>query len=260
MKIPMYQVDAFTGKAFGGNPAAVCVLADWLDDGVLQNIAAENNLSETAFLIPKKDHYLLRWFTPKAEIALAGHPTLASAFVVFELLRPGLKEVRFETQKSGSLSVSKDGPLLTMDFPSQPAQPHEAPRELIQGLGLEPQEVLKARDYLAVLASQEELEALEPSHAHFMELDSLGVIATAPGREVDFVSRFFAPKHGIPEDPVTGSAHCTLIPYWSKRLSKTELTARQVSARGGELFCRDKGQRVSMAGEAVLFLEGYITL
>ena len=260
MKIPMFQVDAFTGEVFGGNPAAVCVLGGWLEDGLMQAIAAENNLSETAFLVRQGEGYGLRWFTPRAEIDLAGHPTLASAFVVFELLEPGRREVRFETACSGPLTVRREGALLAMDFPSRPAAPCPAPEALAAGLGVEPVEVLRARDHLVVLGSEAAVRAVRPRFDLLESLDSLGVIITAPGDEVDFVSRFFAPKHGIPEDPVTGSAHSTLVPYWARRLGMSALHALQVSARGGELFCEDRGERVGIAGRAVLFFEGEIRL
>ncbi|MBF0529438.1 MAG: PhzF family phenazine biosynthesis protein [Deltaproteobacteria bacterium] len=258
MKVPMFQVDAFTGTVFGGNPAAICVLAGWLDNNLMQAIAAENNLSETAFLVKQGDGYGIRWFTPKAEIDLAGHPTLASAFVVFEMLEPGITEVRFETVRSGELIVRKKGSNLAMDFPSRPAKPCPAPEALVAGLGVSPVETLKSRDYLVVMESESVVRSVRPRFDLLETLDSLGVIITAAGDQVDFVSRFFAPKHGIPEDPVTGSAHCTLIPYWSNRLKKKNLHAHQVSARGGELFCEDHDERVSIAGQAALYFEGHI--
>lgn len=260
MKIPMFQVDAFTGKVFGGNPAAVCVLGEWLEDKVLQAIAAENNLSETAYLVGRDGRYGLRWFTPRAEIDLAGHPTLASAFVVFEMLEPGRTQVRFETVRSGELIVRKEESVLTMDFPSRPAQPCAAPKELCAGLGLTPLETYKSRDYLAVVDNEAMVRAIRPRLDLLETLVCAGIIVTAAGDQVDFVSRFFAPRHGIPEDPVTGSAHCTLIPYWSDRLKKTKLHALQTSQRGGELFCEDCGDRVKIAGRAVLYLEGHIWL
>ena len=259
MRIPMYQIDAFTGELFGGNPAAVCVLGDWLDDRIMQAIAMENNLSETAFLIERPGHFDLRWFTPAAEIDLAGHPTLAAAFAVFEILKPGLREVRFET-KSGTLSVTREKDMLAMDFPATPATLCNPPDALIKGLGLTPQEVLMSRDHMAVLSSEAEVLAVKPDFNILRQLDSMGVIITAPGDNSDFVSRFFAPKMGIPEDPVTGSAHCTLIPYWAQRLGKADLSAVQVSPRKGLLSCRDMGQRVRIAGNAVLFFSGEIYL
>ena len=257
MKIPMYQVDAFTDHVFGGNPAAVCVLGDWLENETMQNIAAENNLSETAFLVEAEDCFKLRWFTPKAEIDLAGHPTLAAAHVVFHCLKPGLREVRFESP-SGPLLIKEEKGLINMDFPSRPGKPCGATPELARGLGAEPVELYLARDHMAVFETEEQILALKPDFPRLSGLDSMGVIVTAPGREVDFVSRFFAPKMGINEDPVTGSAHCTLIPYWARRLGKSRLSARQVSERIGVLACEDKGERISMAGKAVLYLEGFI--
>ena len=259
MKIPMFQVDAFTDRVFGGNPAAVCVLGGWLPDQVMLDIAAENNLSETAFLKERADGFDLRWFTPKAEIDLAGHPTLAAAHTVFEILKPGWERVLFHSP-SGPLTVVKEDGFLSMDFPSRPGRPCDVPAELVQGLGAEPAGVLLARDHLAVFQTQEQVLALKPDFNALARLESMGVIVTAPGEDRDFVSRFFAPKMGILEDPVTGSAHCTLVPYWSARLGKNELSARQVSERGGELRCRDRGERVTLAGQAVLFLEGYIRI
>jgi len=256
----MFQVDAFTGTVFGGNPAAICVLGGWLDDALMQSIAAENNLSETAFLVQGETGYEIRWFTPRSEIDLAGHPTLASAYVVFEILEPGCTEVRFDTRHSGQLAVHKKGTLLEMDFPSRPAKPCPTPEALVEGLGVSPSEVLRSRDYLVVLGSEEEVRSVRPDFQLLENLDGFGIIITAPGEEVDFVSRFFAPGEGIPEDPVTGSAHATLIPYWSGRLGKRELHARQISARGGELFCAAKGDRVEIAGRAVLYLEGSVWL
>jgi PhzF family phenazine biosynthesis protein len=259
MKVPLYQVDAFTGQLFQGNPAAVCPLPEWLDDGTLQAVAAENNLSETAYFLDRGEYYELRWFTPKAEIDLAGHPTLATAFVICRILRPGLEEVRFETG-SGPLTVRRTGDWLTMDFPARPGRPCPAPEALTAGLGLDPVEVLKARDYLVVYETEDQVRALRPRQDRLLEVETTGIIVTAPGREVDFVSRFFAPRLGIPEDPVTGSAHCTLIPYWSDRLKKKKLEARQVSERGGEILGADMGRRVAISGRAVLYLEGTIFL
>jgi len=259
MKIPLYQIDAFTDKVFSGNPAAVCPLVKWLDDAVLQAIAAENNLSETAFLVERGQGYDLRWFTPTFEIDLCGHATLASAELVFSRLHPDWTKVDFET-RSGRLTVKRQGELLAMDFPSRPPQACRPPDILIEGLGLEPLEVLASRDYLAVYGTEEDVAGLKPDMARLAKIDLLGVCVTAPGREVDFVSRFFAPKAGVDEDPVTGSAHCNLVPYWSKRLGKVELRARQISSRGGELFCRLEGDRVVMAGQAASYLEGTISL
>jgi PhzF family phenazine biosynthesis protein len=259
MKIQIYQIDAFTRTLFKGNPAAVCPLEDWLEDEILQAIAAENNLSETAFLVFRGDHYDLRWFTPKVEVDLCGHATLASAHVVFHFIDPEATAVRFQT-RSGMLTVEREGDLLAMQFPSRGGTPTDCPESLVRGLGTRPDEVLLSRDYLAVFRSPEIVKSIKPDMSHLMKLDGLGVIVTAPGQEVDFVSRFFAPKAGVPEDPVTGSAHCTLIPYWARRLGREELHALQLSERGGELFCKDLGEVVRIAGYAVTYLEGSITL
>jgi PhzF family phenazine biosynthesis protein len=261
MNIPYYQVDAFTDSVFGGNPAGVCLLDGWLPDTLLQNIGAENNLSETAFLVASGSDYELRWFTPELEVDLCGHATLASAHVLFSYVDPALREVTFHTN-SGPLRVTGGGDRLAMDFPSRPPEVVTAPAALLEGLGATPVAVLRSRDYLALYDSEEAVENLSPQFDRFLELDTLGVIATAPGTDTDtdFVSRFFAPKAGIDEDPVTGSAHCTLIPYWADRLGKTDLVARQISARGGLLFCRNEGERVRIAGRAATFLTGEITV
>lgn len=250
-----FHVDAFTGRLFAGNPAGICLLAQWLPDELLQKIATENNLSETAYLVEVGGAYELRWFTPAVEVDLCGHATLASAHIVFTQLRKQDREVRFQT-KSGVLPVKRSGDLLVMDFPARPAAPCEAPGALLEGLRKPPREVLKARDYLCVFDSEDDVRALWPDFDELSEVDSLGIIATAPGTDADFVSRFFAPQAGLNEDPVTGSAHCTLAPYWSKRLGKKELLAHQVSARGGELYCTDRGDRTLIAGHAVTYLEG----
>jgi PhzF family phenazine biosynthesis protein len=257
MRLPIFQVDAFAGEVFRGNPAAVCPLHEWLPDDRMQAIAAENNLAETAFFAPGRDGYDLRWFTPTVEVDLCGHATLASAHVVFERLQPGARTVRFST-RSGLLEVARDGDLLVMDFPALPAESCPAPAALVDGLGARPQEVLRAKNYLAVFDTERQIRALRPDMAALATLAPYAVIVTAPGADVDFVSRFFAPAHGVPEDPVTGSAHCTLVPYWARRLGKKDLRARQVSARVGELACRDNGVRVAMGGRAVLYLEGTI--
>jgi predicted PhzF superfamily epimerase YddE/YHI9 len=259
MRLPIYQVDAFTGHLFAGNPAAVCPLKDWLPEETLQAIAAENNLAETAFFVADGDSYRLRWWTPKVEVDLCGHATLASAYVILNYLEPARTEVSFLT-KSGELIVRREGGLLAMDFPSRPPGPCEVNPGLIAGLGAEPETVLAARDYLAVYETEEQVRALRPNMELLSGIDRFAVIATAPGRRSDFVSRFFAPAKGVPEDPVTGSAHCTLVPYWAKRLEKSSLHALQISERGGELWCEDQGPRVKMAGSAVLYLEGSILL
>ncbi len=259
-QIPLYQIDAFTGQVFAGNPAAVCPLAHWLADETLQAIAAENNLSETAFLVQQSAHYELRWFTPVIEVDLCGHATLASAFVVFNYLGFTETAVTFKS-RSGDLIVRREGDRLVMDFPARAPMPCETSEALVQALGQPPQAVLASeRDYFVVYASEAEVRSLEPDFARLAGLDRLAVIVTAVGEQADFVSRFFAPSAGIPEDPVTGSAHCSLIPYWSKRLGKSQLHAFQISKRGGELWCTDLGERVLIAGRAVRYLEGTIYL
>ncbi len=259
MELPLYQIDAFTDRLFAGNPAAVCPLEEWPADAVLQAVAAENNLSETAFFTGRNGAYRLRWFTPAAEIDLCGHATLASGHVIFRYLEPTLSRAEFET-RSGPLVVEKQGELLAMDFPARPAEACPSPAELAAGLGVMPRAVFRSRDYLAVLDDEETVRSLKPRMDELVKLDCTGIIATAPGRAADFVSRFFAPRVGVPEDPVTGSSHCTLIPYWSKRLGKKNLHSIQVSPRGGELFCADLGERVRIAGRAVTYLEGKIRI
>jgi predicted PhzF superfamily epimerase YddE/YHI9 len=259
MKIPIYQVDAFTDKLFAGNPAAVCPLDQWLDDCVLQSIAAENNLAETAFFVRMGDRHHLRWFTPAVEVDLCGHATLASAYVIFERLAPHLQCVAFDT-RSGELLVRRAGDRLEMDFPSLKPEPVPMIHLLAEGLGKTPRELYSARDYLAVFDTQDEVLELDPDMEKIRGLDRFAVIATAPGRDCDFVSRFFAPQQGVPEDPVTGSAHCMLAPYWGERLGKRELHARQVSKRGGDVFCGLAGDRVKLGGHAVMYLEGSISV
>ena len=260
MQIPLFQVDAFTSRVFGGNPAAICPLdGAFLPDAVMQAIGLENNLSETAFLVACGDRFNLRWFTPESEIDLCGHATLAAAFVVFTHLRPDWKQVVFDT-KSGELVVKRgEGGLLSMDFPSRPPEPGASDSRLRQALGGKAGHILISRDYMVAYETEEEVRALKPDMNALAAMDRM-VIVTAPGREVDFVSRFFAPSAGVNEDPVTGSAHCTLIPYWAQRLGKTKLHALQVSRRGGELWCELKGSRVTMAGYAVEFMRGTIQI
>jgi PhzF family phenazine biosynthesis protein len=256
MIIPYFEVLAFTDRPFTGNPAGVCLLADeWLPEALMQQIAAENNLAETAFLIERKDYFDLRWFTPAIEIDLCGHATLASAHVLF--YHRGWKgdSIRFQSQ-SGELRVDRIDNRLVLDFPAQPLSQCEPPAKLTEGLRAKPREVLRGRDYFAVFDREEDVRAINPDLQIIAELDAQGVIVTAPGNDCDFVSRYFAPAAGIPEDPVTGSAHCVLIPYWSKRLGKRELYARQISKRGGELFCEDRGERVGIGGNAITYVEG----
>ncbi|MHB8845426.1 MAG: PhzF family phenazine biosynthesis protein [Nitrospirota bacterium] len=261
MKIKQYQVDAFARRVFEGNPAAVCPLDAWLKEETLQAIAGENNLSETAFFVPRGAGFHLRWFTPVAEVDLCGHATLASAHVLFEILGYRKKVIEFET-RSGKLIVERkvDG-LLAMDFPARPPKPCPAPEALVEGLGRRPVEVLAADDYIAVFDNEADIRALSPDLAKLRQLDLRGVCVTAPGLNVDFVNRFFAPKLGIPEDPVTGSAHCELAPYWSSRLKRKTLRAFQASRRGGEVLCtiNDNG-RVILQGSAVTFMEAEIDI
>lgn len=258
MKFTIYQVDAFTKKVFKGNPAAVCPLESWLETELMQRIALENNLSETAFFVKKNDVYEIRWFTPSAEIDLCGHATLASAFVIFEILQAENKIVKFHSHKSGALSVEKTDNIFTLDFPSRPVLPAEIPNGLFEAIGKTPKEVFKARDYFLVYDNEREISEIKPNFSRLSEINAHGFIVTAKGETCDFVSRFFAPEVGIFEDPVTGSAHCNLIPFWAERLGKNKLFARQISARGGELFCELKGDRVKIGGNAVLYLKGEI--
>jgi len=260
MTIPIYQVDAFTSGPFSGNPAAVCPLDGWLDDDVMQNIAAENNLAETAFIVAREGGYDLRWFTPTVEVDLCGHATLAAGYVVLNHLRSDLNSVSFETI-SGKLVVSRDGDRLSMDFPARPPTSASVSEALSDALGKAPSEVHMSRDVLAVYDNEESVRNLSPDQAKLLALEEgFGVIVTAKGKTVDFVSRFFVPKGGIYEDPVTGSAHCTLVPFWAERLGWSELIAHQVSSRGGELRCELRGDRVIMSGHCVLFLTGCIHL
>ncbi len=259
MQIPIFQVDAFSGSIFSGNPAAICPLEEWLPDTTLQAIAAENNLAETAFFVPSDGGYHLRWFTPKCEVDLCGHATLASAYVLFNELKANGSALRFAT-KSGELAVERRGDLLVMDFPSRPPVQQIPDPVIVAAIGGNPLETLASRDYLLVYATASEVKALSPDMQALKKVDRFAFIATAPGEDCDFVSRFFAPAQGIPEDPVTGSAHCTLIPYWAEKLSRTDLHARQISPRGGELFCRLRGSRVEIGGKAALFLRGELSI
>jgi predicted PhzF superfamily epimerase YddE/YHI9 len=259
VKLPIFQVDAFASRNLRGNPAAVVIVDAWLDDSLLQMIAEENNLSETAFVVPRGARLPLRWFTPQTEVQLCGHATLATAHVLFTHGYASGEAVTFET-RSGGLGVRRVGDLLELDFPALPASPVEAPEPLLEGLGVRPTEVLLAQNFLVVLESETAVRALRPRFDRLRELGSLGVITTAPGHECDFVSRFFAPGVGVDEDPVTGSAHCTLVPFWSLRLGKRSLLARQVSARGGELICEERGVRVGIAGHVRDYLAGEITV
>jgi predicted PhzF superfamily epimerase YddE/YHI9 len=263
VRIPIWQVDAFTDAVFGGNPAAVCPLEDWLPDELMAAIAAENNLSETAFLRRGPRGYEIRWFTPTVEIDLCGHATLASAHVVFEHLDPSLREVTFASP-SGPLTVARaEGGRLVMTLPRRPPEPCDPPAALVRALGRRPAETWRARDYLAVLGSEDEVRAARPHLHDVAALDAQGLIVTAEGtRGADFVSRYFAPQAGIPEDPVTGSAHSTLVPFWSARLGRATLEAHQVSRRGGRLSCEDRPDAgaVAISGRAAEYLSGTIAL
>ena len=261
MTIRLLQVDTFTDRVLGGNPAAVCPLDDWLDEATMQAIAGENNLSETAFMVPAGEGFRLRWFTPNVEVDLCGHATLAAAFVVFEELRPGTENVSFETL-SGRLTVNREGEALVMDFPAQPARAMPAPPVLAEALGAVPAEVLAGADWIAVFETAAQVAALSPDQALLTTLDRRGVVATAAGDDgdADYVLRFFAPKNAVPEDPVTGNVQTALVPYWAGRLGKKRLAARQLSARGGRMVCEDRGERVSIAGRAVLYMDATISV
>jgi PhzF family phenazine biosynthesis protein len=259
MRIPIYQIDAFTDEQFKGNPAAVCPLEAWISDTLMQKIAAENNLSETAFFVKEGSDYALRWFTPKGEVDLCGHATLATAYVIFTYLDNDIANIKFHTE-SGELDVLKEGSLLSMIFPSREGERCDAIQTLSKCLGKTPIEVYKSRDYMAVFKTEQDILDLKPDMKEIKKLDSLGVIATAKGNEADFVSRFFCPNVGVDEDPVTGSAHCTLVPYWKKKLGKNELIALQLSERRGKLYCTDLGEKVKISGEAAPYLEGCINV
>jgi len=259
MKIPFFQVDAFSSKVFGGNPAAVCVLNSRLDNDVLQKIAAENNLSETAFLVPTSPgNYDLKWFTPTIEIDLCGHATLASAFVLFKYYDQGKIVLKFQTA-SGELSVEKSEDLLSMNFPARPPVEANPPTILTEALGVEASYVLESRDLLVIFEKENAIQNMTPDFDKIKKIKShFAVIVSAPGENSDFVSRFFAPNAGVNEDPVTGSSHCTLIPYWANRLKKNKLHAYQLSSRKGELFCEYSGDHVRISGHSTLFAKGEI--
>jgi predicted PhzF superfamily epimerase YddE/YHI9 len=259
MRIPLYQIDAFTSRLFAGNPAAVCPLENWLADELMQSIAAENNLSETAFLVAGDGHYEIRWFTPTAEIELCGHATLASGYLLLEHLDRGHDDrVRFESPLSGRLEVFRHGDRLALDFPSIPPVPCDAADLLEEALGARPTETYDASNYLAVFETETLLRCIRPNLARIRDCHPHGVIITAPGDHVDFVSRFFAPSFGVDEDPATGSAHCTLTPYWAARLGKSQLMGHQASERGGDFYCEDNGDRVVISGDCVLYMEAQI--
>jgi len=259
MKLKLYQIDAFADSVFTGNPAAICPLNNWLEDNVLQAIAAENNLSETAFYVATDDGFHIRWFTPQCEVDLCGHATLATAYLLFELLDYQGDSIAFQS-RSGLLLVTKQDDLLQMDFPSQAPIVCELPDFLKDAFTIQPSACLKAEDYILIFNSEQEINQTQPKLAQLMHNDLRGVIITAPSQNYDFVSRFFAPNCGIDEDPVTGSAHTQLMPYWSEQLGKLKLKAKQVSARGGELWLEQKQDRVLISGKAALYMQAEIYL
>jgi PhzF family phenazine biosynthesis protein len=259
MQLKLYQVDAFSNKLFSGNPAAVCITDNWLDDRLMQNIALENNLSETAFVVPKGNGFEIRWFTPAIEVDLCGHATLAAGHVIFNYTSFLGEEINFETKKSGFLKVKKEDDFLTLDFPADEVKKVSPPEQLLKALEIEPIECYKGKtDFMFVFASRQEVENVQVEYSSADNIRFRGIIVTAKGNDVDFVSRFFAPGAGILEDPVTGSAHTTLTPYWSKKLGKKELSARQLSKRGGELKCKMAGDRVLISGQAVTYMIGEV--
>ena len=257
MELKLYQIDAFANKPFEGNPAAICPLDNWLPDALMQSIAAENNLSETAFIVPTDKGYHIRWFTPLHEVDLCGHATLASAYVIFNILEYQKEEISFES-KSGILTVTKNDDWLEMDFPSKVPVKCSVPEQILKAFPTRTTECLKADDYIVVFENEANIANAKPDIALLAELDLRGVVITAKSKEYDFVVRFFVPKHGIDEDPVTGSIFTELIPYWSAKLNKKALTAKQISARGGEVGCVYAGDRVKISGRAVLYLTGTI--
>lgn len=261
MRIKIYQIDAFTDKVFSGNPAAVCPLSEWLSDDILQKIALENNLAETAFYVKNNDGYQIRWFTPTVEVDLCGHATLAAAFVIFNFENHAGNPITFNSPRSGKLSVTKDGEFLTLNFPTDTFSEIALTPNLINGFNILPSQAFKGKtDILLVFESYNQIKNIKPNLPKIAKLEARGVIITAPGKQVDFVSRFFGPQSGINEDPVTGSAHTTLIPYWADKLNKNELNAIQLSGRKGFLKCKLMGERVEISGQAKLFMKGEIYL
>lgn len=261
MKLTIYQVDAFAENVFQGNPAAVIPLQDWVGDDLMQKIALENNLSETAYFVKTDTGFHIRWFTPTFEIDLCGHATLASAYIIKNFIEPHLAEINFTTQKAGTLRAMANDGMYTLDFPSRMPQPATAPDKLLKSLNITTAvEVLKSRDYFIVLPNEEAVKNVEPDFSLMKEVETVGVIITAKGQSADVVSRCFYPRAGIPEDPVTGSAHCNIVPYWSEKLGKKKIFCKQLSARGGDLHCELEGDRVLMSGKCVLFLQGEINI
>ena len=261
MKRIIYQVDAFTREVYKGNPAVVCILDQWLDEDRMQRIANENNLSETAFAVPVGECYEIRWFTPETEVELCGHATLATAHVLFKHMDYRGDWICFESIHSGRLTVKRSGKMLTLDFPVDLMEEMVVPELIVTALQKPPLKAFRGKtDFMFVFASQDEIENMEPDFGLLAQVGGRGVIVTSPGNDVDFVSRFFAPQSGINEDPVTGSSHTALTPYWSRVLGKKRLTARQLSPRGGELICEDKGERVEISGHAVTYMKGKIRI
>ena len=260
MKIPIYQVDAFTSELFKGNPAAVCPLKEWLPDQIMQNIAMENNLSETAFFIEENNFFHIRWFTPKAELDLAGHPTLATAHILVNEFKKENNTFIFKTKIGDTLKVTINDNIYLMDFPSRPPEFVDDNNLLHDALGIKPIELLAHRDLIAVFENQNMIKSINPDLEKLKKLNYPSVVITAKGDDSDFVSRNFAPKLGIPEDPVTGSSHCELIPYWSRKLNQKEMVALQISERGGKIICTDMNDRVLIGGEAITFFKGEIEL
>ena len=259
MKLSIYQIDAFANKPFEGNPAAIVPLDSWLDDQVLQSIAEENNLAETAFFVKEANGFNIRWFTPCKEVRLCGHATLAAAYVLFEVIGHSEKVIDFNSL-SGKLSVTQAEGLLTLNFPAQKPVKCEIPEDLVKGLGKKPVACLKNEDYIAVYECEEDVAEIIPDHSCLTRLDLRGVIVTSVASKYDFVARFFAPKYGIPEDSVTGSAYTQLTPYWSSSLQKNKFTVKQISQRGGELVCERVEGRVLISGKAVKYLQGEIEI
>jgi PhzF family phenazine biosynthesis protein len=259
MEIPIYQVDAFASQVFSGNPAAVCPLEAWLPDDVMQAIAAENNLAETAFFVRRGDEFDLRWFTPAVEAEMCGHATLGSAYVILNYLEPERREARFHT-RSGELIVTRDGDSYCLDLPAQPPERVDVGADVAAALGAEPIELWRSLYSMAVFSDEAQIANLSPDFGKVAALEKGEIIVTAPGNACDFVSRFFAPGVGIPEDPVTGSAHTILAPYWAKRLGKTHMAARQISRRGGDLAVEVRAGRVLLTGRVAPYLQGLINV
>lgn len=258
-RLPFYQVDSFTHTLFKGNPAGVCILDAWLPDAILQNIAMENNLSETAFVLKNGERFDIRWFTPKAEVDLCGHATLASAYVLFHELGYPNETIHFDCMR-GPLVVSRNHDSMTLDFPIDPPTFIETPELITQALNCDIVETLKAREYLVIVKDEQTLRDLQPNHDLLKQLDLIGIIVSAPGEKYDFVSRCFYPKLSVPEDPVTGSAHCITVPYWAHKFDRSILNAEQISARSGQLCCELRGDRLLLTGNARLYLKGEIYL